>query len=83
MSASRDTPDETTDEDEWRFSVDEVGDEPADGDETEQTEGGNVAGSLADEGPLEPESISLENAVFFLVGALGTVLFIVLAITGL
>jgi hypothetical protein len=80
---SADTPDETTGEDEWRFSVDEVGEDPAERDETERTEDGNVAGSLVDEGQLEPESISLENAVFFLVGALGTILFIALAITGL
>jgi len=85
MSAGTPDPNDADDEDEWRFSVEEVGEDAADGEPTDEpdTDGGNVAGSLVDEGPLEPESITLENAVFFLIGSLGTILFVVLALTGL
>lgn len=62
---------------EWRFSVEEVP-ESADGDDE-----GNIAGTLMRDEPLEPETIDTENAVFFLLGSLGTILFIVLAILGL
>lgn len=62
---------------EWEFSIDEVGDE-----ETGDERSGNVTGSIRNRGPLEPGDIDLENAVFFLVGSLGTVLFVVLAVAG-
>lgn len=62
-------------EEEWEFSLEEVGDE--------DERSGNVTGTMAGRGPLEAGDIDLENAVFFLVGALGTILFVVLAIAGL
>jgi len=68
-------------DEEWRFSVEEVGENDTEAEKA--GESGNVAGSLVEEGPLEPESISLESAVFFLLGALGTILFVVLAVAGL
>jgi len=64
------------DEQEWQFPLDELGDGDAD-------ESGNVAGTLATRQPVEPGDIDLENALFFLVGAVGTVLFVVLAVAGL
>lgn len=63
------------DDDEWRFSVSELDDE----DDSE----GNVAGSLMRDEPLEPGDIDPENAFFFLVGSLGTIVFIVMALQGL
>jgi hypothetical protein len=66
--------------DEWRYSVAEVGDSP---DAEEADEEGNVAGVLMRNEPLERESIDAENALFFLLGSLGTIAFIVLAIGGL
>lgn len=66
--------------DEWRYSVAEVGDSP---DAEEADEEGNVAGILMRNEPLERESIDAENALFFLLGSLGTIAFIVLAIGGL
>lgn len=65
---------------EWRYSVAEVGDSP---DAEEADEEGNVAGVLMRNEPLERESIDPENALFFLLGSLGTIAFIVLAIGGL
>ena len=44
--------------------------------------GGNIAGSLRAEQPLEPEAIDLENAVFLLLGVLFVVLFLASAISG-
>jgi len=64
---------------EWRFSVTDVS-EPEDEDGDEE---GNVAGILMRNEPLEPGSIDSENAFFFLLGSLGTILFVVLAVTGL
>ena len=66
--------------DEWRYSVAEVGDSP---DAEEADEEGNVAGVLMRNEPLEREPIDAENALFFLLGSLGTIAFIVLAIGGL
>ena len=68
------------DEREWRFSVDEVGEDDdgptvafddgetpeADDDES----GGNVAGSVAVEVPVESDTPELESAVFVGAGAL-------------
>ena len=62
---------------EWRFSVEEVPESANEDDE------GNIAGTLMRDEPLEPETIDTENAVFFLLGSLGTILFVVLAILGL
>ena len=66
--------------DEWRYSVAEVGDSP---DAEKADEEGNVAGVLMRNEPLEREPIDAENALFFLLGSLGTIAFIVLAIGGL
>lgn len=48
--------DESADEPDWRFGLDEVGDD---------------AEPRRD--PIEPESVDLENAVFVLLGVVGTV----------
>lgn len=64
-----------TEEDEWRFSIEDLPD--SDGvDETsaeqataDGSEEGNVAGTLERRQPLEPGDIDLENAVFVLLGA--------------
>lgn len=79
MSSTDKSPDKET---EWRFSLDDLGGEgePA-GDDS--STGGNVAGSVSTRESLEPQQIDPTNAVFFLIGSLGTVLFIVLALTGL
>jgi hypothetical protein len=96
------------DEEEWRFSVDEVGDDTGDVDEADtldgegdewdvtvgesdddgptvafggtesesegdgrnEGEGGNVAGSVTPDLPVESDTPSLESAVFVAVGAL-------------
>lgn len=64
---------------EWRFSVTDVSDpEDKNGDDE-----GNVAGPLMRNEPLEPGAIDPENALFFLLGSLGTILFVVLAVSGL
>jgi len=65
-------------DEEWRYSVSEVGKA-----EDEDGEEGNVAGLLMRNQPLEPGDISPENAFFFLVGSLGTIAFIVLAVMGI
>lgn len=62
-----------SDEDEWRFSLEEIDSMQENGekaavDDTE--EGGNVAGSLEHQEPLEPGDINLENAIFVALGAL-------------
>lgn len=62
---------------EWQFPVEEV---PESADEDGES---NVAGTLMRDEPLEPETIDIENAVFFLLGSLGTILFVVLAILGI
>ena len=43
----------------------------------------NVAGSLSQYDPLEPQEIDLENAVFVLLGVVFLIGFLVLAIQGL
>jgi hypothetical protein len=49
-------------EDEWQFSLEDL----QEGDE----EDGNVAGSFLPDEAIEPEAVSLENAVFVLLGVL-------------
>jgi len=71
------TDERADDESDWRFSLDEVGDDESTGG------GGNVAGSVVEREPLEPQQIDLTNAAFFLLGSLGTILFIGLALLGL
>lgn len=48
------------DDDEWRFSLDEVGEDA----------GGAEGPEMVERDPLEPESISLENVAFVLLGVL-------------
>jgi hypothetical protein len=62
---------------EWQFPVAELGDK------AEEEQSGNVAGTLATREPVVPGDIDPENALFFLVGAVGTILFVVLAVGGL
>jgi len=69
------TQDETEDDDEWRFSLEDLPDSD-EGDETpaEQatagdSENSNVAGTLERRQPLEPGDIDLENAAFVALGA--------------
>lgn len=74
--------------DEWRFSLDEVGEETEqaeaeEDDATETEDEGNIAGEFIPRGPLEPGEIDLENAVFVVLGAVLVVGLIVAAIFGL
>jgi len=81
------TDDADTDDENWRFSVDEVGPDADDtgtgqraesvdldrGDVPEELvdddeDGGNVAGTLSSVRPIEPETPTLENALFVIVG---------------
>jgi hypothetical protein len=66
-------PDAETDEEgesEWRFGLDEVG---ADAEGRDGSQEDARPGARPKE-PMEPGSVSLENAVFVLAGALGTLL---------
>jgi hypothetical protein len=54
---------EEEEEREWRFGLDEVGEDAAD-----------AGPGARPKEPMEPGSVSLENAAFVLVGALGTLL---------
>lgn len=59
--------------DQWRFSLSDLEDETANGDEepsAEGTGGGNITGSLGIDEELEAESISAENALFVVFGVL-------------
>lgn len=64
-----------TEEDEWRFSIEDLPDSdgvdetPAEQATADGSEEGNVAGTLERRQPLEPGDIDLENAVFVLLGA--------------
>lgn len=80
------TDDADTDDENWKFSVDEVGpdDDTGNGQRAEPVDldrgdvpdelvddgdsGGNVAGTLSSVGPIEPETPTLENALFVIVG---------------
>ncbi|WP_071391223.1 DUF7312 domain-containing protein [Haloprofundus marisrubri] len=66
--------DDTTEESEWRFGVDEVGEDAEDSEETDAT--AEPRPERRELPPLEPESPSLENSFFVLVGVLGTLVFI-------
>ncbi|WP_436902227.1 DUF7312 domain-containing protein [Halovenus halobia] len=73
------------DDEEWKISVDDVG-PPAHEDHEEATDeqtGGNIAGTLAHNQPLEPGDVDLENAVFVVLGVLLVVLLIAGAILGI
>jgi len=71
-------PPDAVEDEQWRFSLDDL-----EGAAEEPEDEGNVAGILMRNQPLERQPIDLENAIFFLVGALGTIVFIVLAVTGI
>ncbi|WP_224269943.1 DUF7312 domain-containing protein [Haloprofundus salinisoli] len=66
-------------ESEWRFGIDDVG-EDADTSDGEDADASDGESETRDETrelpPLEPESPSLENSFFVLVGVLGTLVFI-------
>jgi hypothetical protein len=73
-------------DDDWRFSVEDVGDaDAADADDDSETEseaasataGTDEADGAAPRPPLEPGSPSLENALFVLLGVLLTLFVIV------
>lgn len=75
MSAER-QPDDTDDSDELRSTTGRIEDNDAEN-------GGNVTGSLAPRGPLEPEDIDPENALFVLFGVVLVAGFVVVGISGL
>jgi hypothetical protein len=54
------------DEEEWRFSLDDL---PSTGDEDDES-ASNIAGTLETRQPLEPGDIDLENAFFVALGIL-------------
>ena len=56
---SDDGPDD--DDGEWRFGLDDVDED-------------GIVETERERSPIEPESVSIENAVFVAIGALGTVL---------
>lgn len=56
----------TEDDEEWRFSLDDL---PAKGDEDDES-ASNIAGTLEARQPLEPGDIDLENAFFVALGVL-------------
>lgn len=59
------------DEDEWRFSLADLEDEPpAEDAPAAEPDRGNVAGDFLPDGTLEPGNIDLENAVFVVLGVL-------------
>jgi hypothetical protein len=57
-----------TEDDEWRFSLEDLEDDPPAG--AESDDGGNVAGDFLPDEALEPGDIDLENAVFVGLGVL-------------
>ncbi|WP_224447556.1 DUF7312 domain-containing protein [Haloprofundus salilacus] len=59
------------DESEWRFGIDEVGEDAETADD-----GTDGRGEERELPPLEPESPSLENSLFVLLGIVGTLVFI-------
>ncbi|MDG5775777.1 hypothetical protein VB773_17155 [Haloarculaceae archaeon H-GB2-1] len=61
------------DDDTWQFELSDL--PPLDGEEETQGEG-NVAGEFNPPSPVEPEELSLENAVFVLLGIVATLLFL-------
>lgn len=63
---------------EWRFSLDEIDAQQDD----EEDSGGNVAGSLERNQPLEPGDINRENALFVTLGVLVIVVLIAAVIFG-
>lgn len=67
MSRASNEPEETDDDAEWKYAIDEVG---PDGVVEEATAREEEAG---DSGPIEPEPIDLEHAVFVALGAVLTV----------
>ncbi len=54
------------DEDEWRFSLEDLEAESPAGEDPD--EGGNVAGDFLPDDSLEPGEIDLENAIFVALG---------------
>ncbi len=76
------------DDEEWKISVDDVGppahEDPEEYEEpAEENTGGNIAGTLGRNQPLEPGDIDLENAVFVVLGVLLVVVLIAGAILGI
>jgi hypothetical protein len=56
------------DEDEWRFSLEDIRERDEDDPERDEDDGGNVAGALSPADEIEAGDIDLENALFVLVG---------------
>lgn len=80
------TGEEDEGDDKWRFSLEEVGsqDDPERHvDESEDEPGGNVAGTLERNQPLEPGEVDLKNAAFVVLGVLIVVVLIAGAIIGI
>ena len=81
-------------EDEWRFSVDDVGDSPANEDSSvaveptddatagDEKDDASVAGEFSPEVPVVPERPELENAAFVTLGSILTVIAIASVVGG-
>jgi len=79
MAGSQDDGDDG-DGREWRFALEEFDDSESEGG---GEVGGNVAGALTGDEPLEPGSIDLENALFVLAGVLLAIGFLASAVLAL
>jgi hypothetical protein len=78
-----DSADQGDEDDQWRFSLSDLESDgaeegaPAEGGTPAEEEGsGNITGSLRIDEELEAESVSIENALFVVVGVLLAVAFI-------
>ncbi|MXR51693.1 hypothetical protein GRX03_08770 [Halovenus sp. WSH3] len=80
MAAPPGEIDDDDSDDEWRFSVEDVSAEETTGES--DGSGGNIAGTLDRNQPLEPGEIDPENAVFVVLGVLIVVVLIAAAILG-
>ncbi len=60
-----------SDDHEWRFSLEDL-----EGDEEDDDSGGNIAGAFTPSEDIEPGDISLENALFVVLGVVAMLLVI-------
>jgi hypothetical protein len=73
-----DPKEQDTEDSQWRFSLSDLDGESADGadDADESGNSGNIAGSFRVDEELEAEDISVENALFVVVGVVLAVAFV-------